>query len=272
MANIDTQSEEPAELRQVRIRFASVRAIFALILREMSTSYGRSPGGYVWAILEPAAGIALLTAIFSAGFRTPPLGTNFPLFYATGVLPFLMYMDITGKMAQTLSFSKALLEYPRVTFIDALTARFILNMLTHFMVHFVIMAWIFIFLDVSVIMDVDKILLAYAMTLALAFGLGSLNCFLVLAYPIWQTVWAVINRPMFIISCLFFLWESVPEPWSNYLWFNPLVHITGLMRDAFFPFYNPNYISPIYVFTFAAICAIVGLFLLNRYHRDILDQ
>ena len=34
-------------------RFASFRAIGALILREMATSYGRSPGGYIWAILEP---------------------------------------------------------------------------------------------------------------------------------------------------------------------------------------------------------------------------
>ena len=46
-----------------RRRFASLRAIAALVLREMSTTNGRSPGGYLWAILEPAAGIALLTIV-----------------------------------------------------------------------------------------------------------------------------------------------------------------------------------------------------------------
>ncbi|MDJ0823602.1 MAG: sugar ABC transporter permease, partial [Paracoccaceae bacterium] len=36
-----------------RRRFATARAVMALMLREMSTSFGRSPGGYLWAILEP---------------------------------------------------------------------------------------------------------------------------------------------------------------------------------------------------------------------------
>jgi capsular polysaccharide transport system permease protein len=35
----------------------AMRTIVALIMREMATSYGRSPGGYIWAIAEPVAGI-----------------------------------------------------------------------------------------------------------------------------------------------------------------------------------------------------------------------
>ena len=117
------------------MRQSTLRAVSALILREVSTTYGRSPGGYVWAVLEPAAGIALLTLIFSVGFRSPPLGTNFALFYAAGLLPFLMYSDISGKLGQTIQFSRALLAYPRVTFLDALMARFLLNMMTQLVVH-----------------------------------------------------------------------------------------------------------------------------------------
>ena len=60
--------------------FATPRIIVALILREIGTSYGRSPGGYIWALAEPVLGIALLTAIFSIGFRIPPLGNNFSIF------------------------------------------------------------------------------------------------------------------------------------------------------------------------------------------------
>ena len=32
----------------------------------MGTTYGRSPGGYLWAILEPVAGIALLSTMIGA--------------------------------------------------------------------------------------------------------------------------------------------------------------------------------------------------------------
>ena len=70
----------PHSARLHRRRFASLRAIGALILREMSTSNGRSPGGYLWAVLEPAGGIALLSLVFAAAFRNPPIGISFPMF------------------------------------------------------------------------------------------------------------------------------------------------------------------------------------------------
>ena len=70
---------------------AGGRAIGALVLREMATTFGRSPGGWLWAVAEPVAVIALLSFAFSLAFRSPSLGTSFPLFYATGYLPFLLF-------------------------------------------------------------------------------------------------------------------------------------------------------------------------------------
>lgn len=251
---------------------ATFRAIIALVLREISTTYGRSPGGYVWAIVEPAAGIALLTVIFSAGFRSPPLGTNFALFYAAGLLPFLMYSDVSSKLGQTIQFSRALLTYPRVTFVDALVARFVLNALTQLVVHGLVLGAIILIQRPDTTLDMTKIVLAYAMLMPLAAGVGTLNSFLTLCYPVWQTAWAVLNRPFFLISCIFFNFESVPQPYSDYLWFNPLVHIVGMMRDGFYPFYHPNYVSVMYPVAVGGVLMLVGLFLLNRYHRDILDK
>jgi hypothetical protein len=60
----------PAPNRRPRF-LASFRTITALILREMATTYGRSPGGYLWAVLEPVAGVALLSLVFSLALRNP---------------------------------------------------------------------------------------------------------------------------------------------------------------------------------------------------------
>lgn len=266
------RSDVPIALRPRTTPFATPRAIGALILREITTTYGRSPGGYIWAILEPAAGITLLTLVFSIGFRTPPLGTSFALFYAAGILPLMMYSDISAKLAQTIQFSRALLTYPRITFLDALIARFILNVLTQMMVHFIVLGFILVVLKPTTTLDYSKIGQAYLLTLALAVGIGTLNSFLTLAYPVWNTAWAILNRPLFLISCVFFIFESVPQPYADYLWFNPIVHIAGLMRDGFYPFYQPTYVSLTYPLAVGAVTAISGLFLLYRYHRDILDK
>lgn len=257
-------------LKPVRPRLATGRAITALVLREMSTTYGRSPGGYLWAILEPAAGITLLVIIFSLAFRAPPLGTSFAIFYASGLLPFMLFMDIVNKLSQAIQFSRQLLEYPRVTFLDALAARLILNSLTQLMVHTFVLSFIFVVLKPSVSMDFSKVLLGYGVTILLAAGIGTMNGFLTLSYPLWQTIWSITTRPLLIVSGIIFLFETVPQPYQGYLWYNPLVHVIALVRDGYYPFYHPSYASVFYVVLVAFATGMSGLFLLRRYHKDML--
>jgi len=261
------------EFRPVRQRrFASMRAIVALMLREMATTYGRSPLGYLWAILEPVAGIALLTAIFSSGFRTPPMGTNFAIFYASGLVPFMLYTDLNIKIMTSLGYSGSLLVYPRVTFMDALLARFFLNGLTQLLVGYVIFTGILLLFDTQTVLNLPALGLAYAMALALAVGVGAFNCFLAGMFPSWARIWSIVNRPLFLISCIFFLYETVPEPWRSYLWYVPTIHIVGQARAGFYPYYDAPYVSLIYVFSLSLILLVLGLLFLRRFSRTILQQ
>ena len=253
-------------------RFATLRTITALILREMSTSYGRSPGGYLWAVLEPAAGIALLTAIFSVGFRSPPLGISFAMFYATGMMPFTMFTDITTKLGQAMNYSKQLLAYPRVTFIDTILARFALNMMTQVLVSYVVIGTILLAFETRVVMQGPVIAKAYALGGLLALGVGTFNCFMMLRFPVYQRFWSILMRPMFIMSCIFFLYDTIPEPYSNWLWYNPLVHLVGLMRHGFYPNYDAPYVSEAYVAGFALVALGLGLMLLRRDHKSALER
>ena len=70
-----------------------LRVLFALILRDMSAKFGRSVGGYLWAVAEPLGGIVLLAVAFSLALRMPPIGTSFLFFYATGMIPFIRSME-----------------------------------------------------------------------------------------------------------------------------------------------------------------------------------
>ena len=88
-----------APAAEPNLRFRGARAIIALILREMSTTYGRSPGGYLWAILQPVAMIVMLTLAFSVLLRSPSLGTSFLLFYASGFLIMRMFQEVSLRLA-----------------------------------------------------------------------------------------------------------------------------------------------------------------------------
>jgi len=248
------------------------RAITALMLREMSTTYGRSALGYFWAILEPAAGILLLTAIFSLAFRDPAIGTSFPLFYATGMMPFMAYMDLSQKTSVALRFSKALMYYPRVTFMDAVLARFLTNAITQIMISAVVFWAIIFFSRIDTLLSPVALFQGYLMVFALALGIGTLNCYLLSVYPVWERTWAVLNRPMFIISTIFFTFQSVPMPYRDWLWWNPLIHVVGQVRHGIYPTYDGAYISPLYVYSISGICFMIGMLLLRRYHRDIAND
>lgn len=240
------------------------------MLREMATTYGRSPGGYLWAILEPIGAIALLTIIFSLGFRDPPLGVSFPIFYATGMVPFLAFMDISGKTAQSLTFSKSLLTYPSVTFADALLGRFILNLMTQILVAYIVFVGIVLMFDTRTLIHLPSIALGLSMAAFLGLGAGTLNCFLFTMFPVWPRVWSVLTRPLFLVSCTIFLFDTIPQPFRDYLWFNPLVHAVGVTRRGFYPTYDAAYVSLTYVFGLGLLLMVIGMVFLRRYHRDLL--
>ena len=273
-ASPQSPSGSGARIRPVRSRrsLPTLRTIVALILREMTTSYGRSPGGYLWAVMEPAAGTALLTMIFSLGFRNPSLGSDFPIFYASGLVPFFAYGTISSKVGTAILHSKSLLIYPAVTYLDALIARFTLVAMTQLMVAYIVLSFIIVVLDNAVSLTLGPIMMAFSMTLFLGLGIGTLNGFLFAVFPVWQQAWSILTRPLFVMSGIFFLYDDVPEPYQSYLWYNPLVHIVGMSRSGFYARYEANYAEPLYVFGVAAICLVTGLVFLNRYHTDILHN
>jgi capsular polysaccharide transport system permease protein len=254
-------------------RFRTGRTVSALMLREMSTTYGRTPGGYLWAILEPVLGIALLTVILSVGLRvrTPGLGTSFPLFFATGVLPFQMFNKVANKTARALIFSRPLLRYPGVTWVDAILARAILNTLTYMLVFALVIGGLLAVFDTRTILDWPPILAALAMTVGLALGIGVLNCYLFAAFPLWESLWDIATTPLFLISGIFFLYDSLPRFAQDVLWWNPIIHIVGMMRRGFYPTYDAAYVAPAYVFGLSAGLLVLGMLLLHRFHKDILQ-
>lgn len=260
----------PAAQTPKPLRFRTFRTVAALMLREMASTYGRSPGGYLWAVLEPALGIALLSAVFKLILRSPSLGDNFPFFFASGLLPYMFYASISNQLAGSIRYSRPFLSYPAVTFLDALIARFLFNALTQVMVMTVVMSGIVLFYNIRPVMDWPAVFLALAMMVALTVSVGVMNCYLFSAYPVWERIWTVVNRPMFLLSGILFIPEDVPEIYRGYLMINPLAHVTSEMRKGFFGTYEAVHVRPGYVFVISTVLIIFGLLLLLRNHKDLL--
>ena len=253
-------------------RFQSLRVISALMIREMITRYGRSAGGYIWALLEPIGMIAILTLAFSQFIRVPPIGESFAFFYATGYVPFHLYSEIAGNTSNAVHLNRTLMQFPMVSPLDAILARFMLSVLTLIVVTLIVFTGISIIVDEPVRAQLGPLLSALGCAALLGLGIGTLNTVLFSFFPIWRQLWLIINRPLFIVSAVFFTFESMPSHIQALLWWNPLVHVVGQVRVAFYPVYEGAYISLGYVLAIAFGTFILGAALLARHKTYIIEN
>jgi capsular polysaccharide transport system permease protein len=269
---MDTLTAPPATPRSTRPRWQRLRVIAALVIREMGAKFGRSVGGYAWAIAEPLGGIVLLAIAFSLALRTPPLGTSFMLFYATGIVPFSMFNTLSRAVAGSVSSNRGLLNYPVVTLLDAVIAKLVLNLITLSIVAIILFVGIVVAFDLHIGLDLGAVVLAMVLAAVLGLGVGTMNCVLFGFFPTWKNIWTVLTRPLFIISGIFFTFESVPAQFQKVLIWNPLVHVIGVMREGFYGTYQPQFVSYTYVLGLSLGLFAVGGYLLRRHASYLIEQ
>jgi capsular polysaccharide transport system permease protein len=250
---------------------AFARVQNALILREIATRYGRTPGGFLWAIVEPVAAVLVLTAALSMVVHAPSLGTSFVLFYASGYLPFLFYATLQGHVQQALVYSRPLLVYPSVSWVDAIAARFALNAVTGLTVVAIVLAGLALVTGEVRIAAPGQIVLALGLAALLGLGLGVLNCLLVGLFPLWGQVWGILSRPLFLVAGVIFVMEDLPVRVQDWLYLTPWIHVTGLFRAGLYADYNAAYASVALVLVWALVPLALGLAFLQKHRHEILQ-
>lgn len=235
------------------------------------TRYGRSAGGYIWALIEPIAFIVIFSAIFSSIANDPPLGENFPLFFATGVISFSFYREVQDVVSGSFAFNRQLFTYPQVTVFYAVLARFLLQFATLMATTAIIFSGIIYAFDIRIAVDIGLIALGLLSAVLFGFAVGLVNCIAFVVSPTWQRTFNVLNRPLFLISGVFFIPENLPPEIQDLVLINPIAHMISLFRSGFYPTYEPDYISYLYIFGGSLVITAIGLALLLKYEGRLTE-
>ena len=246
-----------------------VRVISALILRETRVAYGASSLGYFWAIAEPVVGTTLMVLIFSAISRTPAIGTNFALFFATGMLIFTTWRQLTSKLMIVFDATKGLLAYPLVNTTDVVVARGILLIITNLIVILLFFSFLVMFLDAPLPAKLEQVLLAFWATVLLGFAGGLLNAVLMALWPTWKQLEGIISRPMFFISGIFFIPTNFPPSAQYWLSWNPLLHCIEWFREGYYGYYSSQVLDKNYLFSCIGVFMVLALGSERLYRKRI---
>jgi capsular polysaccharide transport system permease protein len=259
------------QLPKVR-RFKSCRVIFALMLRELESSDSRTSLGFLWAFIDPIATITLMSLVFGVISRVPPIGTNFPLFYMTGIVPFGIYTSISAKTSGALRFSRPLLNFPTVKPIDAIFARFLLHLFIEVMVFLTLTYVIIHFWNLNPHIQPLLVMQSILLAAILGLGLGCFNAVFFLLLPTYDNVWSILTRPLMLASGVIIPIASIPEPYATYLWWNPIAHPIEIMRAAFYPEVEVTHASVVYVLLISLGAFTIGMVTLQSMIRDALED
>lgn len=236
-----------------------IRVVSALLIREMASRFGNKPGGYIWAILDPAAHIAFLSVIFMSIAHAPALGPSFPLFFATGYIAFQFYQAVVGFLNSAVKANQALLSYPNVAPIDTIVSRYLLQLGTTTFVAVCVLSVLLLTTHRPPAIYWPYVIEAAFAASLIALGVALFNNVFFNLYPAYEQLFSIVNRPLFLVSGVFFLPDAIPHPYREILLFNPLAHVIMLFRKGFYPEYRAMGLDMNYLYLFAFSAIFIGL-------------
>jgi capsular polysaccharide transport system permease protein len=246
------------------------RIIWALILRETKTLFGKHKLGYLWALINASFSIGIFWTLREVGGFHPPLGLSTPVFLLSGFIPFYIYSAAVNTGLSAVNGNRALLAYPQVFPIDLLVARSLLQGAMYLCVMIILLVFAYIFDEGPRGWNPETVFFALFLALILGFGVGALSSSLSLKWPVTERIVPIMNQVLFYTSGLFFSVESLPKSVQNILYFNPIPHIIELTRVGFSWRYESRFVDLIYVNGFLLVTLMLGL-LLERYSRRFIE-
>ena len=235
------------------------RVIVALVLRETRATFGTSQFGYLWAVVTPAASVAVLVMIFSVISRQPPFGASLALFFATGILTLEFFNKLSNTLMATFRANKALLAYPLIKETDTLIARLVLISATYLLIMGIFYSGLIMFDLAEIPTYPEELIQAFIAIAMLGFGFGTLNAVVISLWDSWQHIEKILTRPLFFLSGIFYIPSTLPPKAIAILKWNPVLHLVEWVRTGYYPNYESTVLDKTYPIGIAMILILFGL-------------
>ena len=246
------------------------RVIWALLMREVITRYGRHNIGFLWMLVEPIiftlSVIAVWTYSGGLGHRT---NLSVAAFAITGYSSALLWRNPTNRCCLAIQPNLALMYHSNVKVLDIYIVRISLEIFSMTM-SFATLGLFFIFIGwMQYPEDIMKVLEGWFMlawfAAALAVTIGSLSELSEVTVKIWHPV----GYFMFILSGVMFMVDWLPDSFQKIILYVPMVHGLELLREGYFGSAVHAHYDISYMATVCLCLTYVGLSLTKIISRKV---
>lgn len=247
-----------------------LRVIYALLMREIITRYGRHNIGFAWLFVEPMIFTLGVTALWVATKSAHGNNTiEIVPFAITGYSVVLCWRNAVSKSGHAVEANAGLLYHKNVKAVDVFLSRAFLEIFGATS-SFLCLSLFFGFLG-HMSVPADFLLLAFGwllliwFSLALALTMGSVFQLFKEVYRLWHPFTYV----LFPLSGAAFFVVWLPDFAREYALYLPMVHLTEMVRHGYYGDLVQTFEDISYIVWWNLCLSFVGLTLVRRVEKEL---
>lgn len=249
-----------------------ISVIKALMLRELSTRFGRENIGFLWIMVEPLLFAGLVALIWRFMKGPEEHGVGIVAFVVSGYIPITLFRHGVSRSVSIFTANSGLLYHRQVKVLDFIFVRFLIEMLGSMMAYLFI-ASILVFFDVFPIpADVGLFLAGWFVYALFSFSLCLIIAPLSEMSEVLEKFIPVTTYVMIPFSGLFTMLSWVTPNMRGYLLYSPFVNGMEMMRGGiwgdkltvYYDVWNPLILS--------AIFSLIGLSMCRRLRKSLVVE
>lgn len=237
------------------------RVIGALMLRELTTRFGRENIGFLWIMVEPLLFAVLVGLIWRASKGPTEYGVDIVAFVVTGYVPLVLFRTTVGRAVGSFIANGSLMYHRQIKILDIIMVRFLVELIGH------MMAYLFVGIALGAIgwfpmpYDFGFLVLGWIYYSIFVFSVAIVIAPLSEMSEALEKFIPVTTYIMIPFSGVFFIVSALSTRAADVALYSPPVHAMEMMRYGVFgPVMNPHY-DFIYPLKFCLPLIAVGLLL-----------
>lgn len=238
-----------------------VRVIKALMLRELTTRFGRENIGFLWVMAEPLL-FAVLVGLLWRVMKGPlEYGLDIVSFVISGYIPLVLFRNSVSRAVNSFTANSGLMYHQQIKVLDIILVRFVIEMLGTMMAYLFIAVVLYAFDFFPFPYDIGLLILGW-----LYYAIFTLAITLVIAplsemSEVLEKFIPVSTYLMVPFSGAFFLVGFLHPSAAALVLYSPPVHGMEMMRFGIFgPSIEPQY-DYLYPLAFSLPLIALGLLL-----------
>lgn len=248
------------------------RVIGALMVRELSTRFGRENIGFLWVMVEPLLFALLVGAIWRVWKGPEEYGINIVAFVVTGYIPLTFFRQSVTRSADSIRINNSLLYHRQIKINDLIFVRFLIEM-TGGMMAYTFIGLVFIAVGIFPFpRDVGSFLIGWFLYSYFTFSISLFVAPLAEMSDVVEKFLPVTTYVIVPFSGTFSMMSWLSPAARDVLSYSPPVSGMELMRYGIFGEAVRPYYSVGWAFGLSTLFILFGLILCRRVRRRVIVE